>query len=199
MAHRNHVCHFFETICYVDSVKVMNEGGALLLTNEEMHDLMDTYSPYMLQMSFMYVKDWTAAEDVVQEVFIHYFKTYTQFDGRASIKTYLTKMTIHKSIDYLRSWTSRKRIVAKLFGQKQTTTYEFEAHVEQSELMKQVLQLPLKYRESILLFYYEDMTTLEIAALLSVSENTVKTRLKRAREQLKKRTTLQSWEELADE
>ncbi|AWE07949.1 hypothetical protein DCE79_11360 [Lysinibacillus sp. 2017] len=193
------MCHFFETICYVDSVKVMNEGGALLLTNEEMHDLMDTYSPYMLQMSFMYVKDWAAAEDVVQEVFIHYFKTYTQFDGRASIKTYLTKMTIHKSIDYLRSWTSRKRIVAKLFGQKQTTTYEFEAHVEQSELMKQVLQLPLKYRESILLFYYEDMTTLEIAALLSVSENTVKTRLKRAREQLKKRTTLQSWEELADE
>ena len=50
-----------------------------------------------------------------------------------------------------------------------------------------------------LLFYYEDMTTLEMAELLSLSENTVKTRLRRAREQLKERTITQSLEGLADE
>ena len=170
-----------------------------MLTNEEMHDLMDSYSPYLLQMSFLYVKDWTAAEDIVQETFIQFFKAYEQFEGRASLKTYLTKITIHKSTDYLRSWASRKRTLAKIFGQKQSFSYEFEAKIEQSELMKQVLQLPLKYRESILLFYYEDMTTLEMADLLSLSENTVKTRLRRARELLKERTTIQSWEGLADE
>lgn len=170
-----------------------------MLTNEEMHDLMDTYSPYMLQMSFMYVKDWAAAEDIVQEVFIHFFKTYTQYEGRASLKTYLTKMTIHKSIDYLRSWTSRKRTLSKIFGQKHSLSYEFEAQIEKSELMKQVLQLPLKYRECILLFYYEDMTTLEMAELLSISENTVKTRLRRAREMLKERVSPELREDLAHE
>lgn len=170
-----------------------------MLTNDAMHDLMDTYSPYLLQISYMYVKDWTAAEDIVQEIFIHFFKTHGKFKGQASIKTYLTKMTIHKSTDYLRSWASRKRTLAKLFGQQQQITYELDAQIEQSELMKQVLQLPLKYRESILLFYYEEMTTLEISELLSLSENTVKTRLRRAKELLKERVANKSWEELANE
>ena len=170
-----------------------------MLTNDAMYDLMDAYSPYLLQISYMYVKDWTAAEDIVQEIFIHYFKTHVQFKGQASIKTYLTKMTIHKSTDYLRSWASRKRTLAKLFGQQQQITYELDAQIEQSELMKQVLQLPLKYRESILLFYYEEMTTLEISELLSLSENTVKTRLRRAKELLKERVANKSWEELANE
>ncbi|MGE7023225.1 sigma-70 family RNA polymerase sigma factor [Solibacillus cecembensis] len=170
-----------------------------MLTNEEMHDLMDIYSPYLLQVSFMYVKDWVAAEDIVQESFIQYFKSYASFEGRASIKTYLTKITIHKCTDYLRSWASRKRTLGKLFGQKQTHSYEFEAQIEHSELMKHVLQLPIKYRESIVLFYYEDMTTIEMAGLLSISENTVKTRLRRAREMLKVRVETLGWEELLNE
>lgn len=164
-----------------------------------MHNLMDTYSPYLLQMSFMYVKDWAVAEDIVQEVFIQFFRTYKQFEGRSNIKTYLTKIAIHKSIDYLRSWKSRKKMMTNFLGQKQSTIYEMEAQLEQSELLKHVLALSLKYRESILLFYYEDMTTFEIAELLSLSENTVKTRLRRAREILKQRITENQWEELAHE
>ncbi|MEK4628179.1 sigma-70 family RNA polymerase sigma factor [Solibacillus sp. FSL R7-0682] len=170
-----------------------------MLTNEQMHELMDTYSPYLLQISYMYVKDFSAAEDIVQDVFIHYFKTAEQFEGRSSIKTYLTRMTIHKCTDYLRSWASRKRTLTKLLGQKPKVSYEIDTRIEHSPLMRQVLSLPFKYRESILLFYYEEMTTQEIAQLLSLSENTVKTRLRRARELLKERTATQSWEELADE
>ncbi|MEG0385739.1 MAG: sigma-70 family RNA polymerase sigma factor [Solibacillus sp.] len=170
-----------------------------MLTNEEMHDLMDTYSPYLLQISFMYVKDWAAAEDIVQESFIQFFKFYTNFEGRASVKTYLTKITIHKCTDYLRSWASRKRTLRKLFGQKETVSYEFQIQIDQSQLMKHVLQLPLNYRESILLFYFEDMTTFEMAELLRISENTVKTRLRRAREMLKMRVKTSSWEELVNE
>ena len=89
--------------------------------------------------------------------------------------------------------------MAGRFGQKQTISYEFEVQMEQSDLMKQVLQLSLKYRESILLFYYEGLTTLEIAELLSISENTVKTRLRRAREMLKEHVSKDSWEALAHE
>ena len=47
----------------------------------------------------MYVKDWNLSEDIVQEVFIQFFKTYDNYEQRASVKTYLTKMTINKCHD----------------------------------------------------------------------------------------------------
>ena len=71
-------------------------------SNEEMSDVMDMYGGYLLQLSYMYVKDWTAAEDIVQESFIKFFKASHQFEGRASLKTYLAKIVIHTSTDYLR-------------------------------------------------------------------------------------------------
>lgn len=59
--------------------------------------------------------------------------------------------------------------------------------LEKLELTKKVLQLPIKYREVMVLFYYEELTNAAIAELLNLSENTVKTRLRRSRNMLKER------------
>lgn len=59
--------------------------------------------------------------------------------------------------------------------------------LEKLELTKKVLQLPIKYREVMVLFYYEELTSAAIAELLNLSENTVKTRLRRSRNMLKER------------
>lgn len=49
------------------------------------------------------------------------------------------------------------------------------------------MRLPAKYREVLLLFYYQELQTKEIAKVLSCPESTVRVRLKRGREQLKSR------------
>lgn len=168
-------------------------------SNEEMSDVMDTYGGYLLQLSYMYVKDWTAAEDIVQESFIKFFKTSDQFEGRASLKTYLAKIVIHTSTDYLRSWKARKNLLSNIIlhtKDKKSALIEQEllANIQQTELTKHVLHLPLKYREVIVLFYYEQMTSAEIAQITGISENTVKTRLRRGREQLRARLNEEDWE-----
>ena len=66
---------------------------------------------------------------------------------------------------------------------------------ENEELFHKVLALPTKLRESIILYYYEGFSIDEIAELLSIKSNTVKTRLHRARAALK--MTLE--EEIIDE
>lgn len=147
----------------------------------------------------MYVKDWNLSEDIVQDVFIQFFKTYDNYEQRASVKTYLTKMTINKCYDALRSIASRKKTLMKLLAQKVPVSYELQTIVEQGKLMGHVLNLPIKYREMILLYYYEDLTTVEIATLLNLSENTVKTRLRRAREKLKIHIANEDWGELLHE
>ncbi|MBK4743492.1 sigma factor-like helix-turn-helix DNA-binding protein [Bacillus cereus] len=57
---------------------------------------------------------------------------------------------------------------------------------EDSRLASAVMSLPIKYREVIYLFYYEELSIKEIAMVIDVKENTIKTRLKKAKELLKK-------------
>ena len=61
-------------------------------------------------------------------------------------------------------------------------------------MYKHVLTLKVHYREVIIFYYYEEMTTVEIARLLELPEGTIKTRLKRAREQLKVKLQSSDWE-----
>lgn len=158
------------------------------LHTDEMRELIRLYGDYLTRLSYVYVKNWTIAEDIVQDVFIKYFQSQ-QFKGQSSIKTYLAKMTIHKSCDHLRSIKNRLRILESFWKQKQHTLPSSEQEtfkkLEQHTIAKAVLELPIKYREAIVLFYYEEMTSLEIATLLNISENTVKTRLRRGRNLLK--------------
>lgn len=166
-----------------------------------MKQIMDDYSGYLLQISYMYVKNWTTAEDIVQDSFIKYFKAQHQYVGNASLKTYLTKITIHTCHDYLRSWKNKKIVFSEMIlGREKTTDLlvdqEILKRIDETEITKHVIQLPIKYREVILLFYYEEMTTAEMASMLVMSENTIKTRLKRAREMLKTRLNENDWEVL---
>ena len=58
---------------------------------------------------------------------------------------------------------------------------------EDDQLIAAIMTLPIKYREVIYLFYYEELLIKEIAVVTEVSGNTVKTRLRRAKELLKER------------
>ena len=59
-------------------------------------------------------------------------------------------------------------------------------NAEARELASAVMNLPIKYREVIYLFYYEELSIKEVAIVIEVKENTIKTRLKKAKELLKK-------------
>ena len=56
---------------------------------------------------------------------------------------------------------------------------------EDEQLVKTVMSLPDTYREVIYLFYFEELSIKEISFLINVNQNTIKTRLKRAKEILK--------------
>ena len=60
-----------------------------------------------------------------------------------------------------------------------------ELSEDKAVLGNQVLALPIKYREVLVFYYYKELSMREIAELLNVPENTVKTRLQRGRKQLK--------------
>lgn len=162
---------------------------------------MTEHTDHLLRIAYLYVKDWQAAEDIVQDTFLTYYAKYEQFNERSSLKTYLVRITINKCKDYLKSWRYRKMVLTDHFfgtqAKKERATTIIEE--EQLHIAKAVLDLPIHLREVIIHYYYEELSVLEVAALLQLSDNTVKTRLRRARQLLKEKLTHAEWEVMSHE
>jgi RNA polymerase sigma-70 factor (ECF subfamily) len=63
---------------------------------------LDLYGDYLFRIALMRVKSREAAEDLVQEALLAGFKAFDSFEGRSTVKTWLTRILKNKSIDYLR-------------------------------------------------------------------------------------------------
>lgn len=149
--------------------------------------IVEQYGEYLYHFCYLYVKDRHLAEEITQDVLVKYSIHKKDFRKDASLKTYLTRIAINCCHDELRK-IKRKSLIAKLLPKGRN-----EPSVEQailtnetySTLKDSVLALPVHYREVIVLFYYEEFEVNEMADLLNVSQNTVRTRIRRAREILK--------------
>lgn len=152
-----------------------------------MQQLVETYGEYIFHLAYVYVKDTQMAEEVTQDVLYTYYEKQQQFRGEASVKTYLTRIVINKCHDELRKMKRRTILQAVLPFMKEVKSAEQHVleRVRGESLKGAVWALPIHYREVIMLYYYEDFTVQEMVHLLKVSENTIRTRLRRARQLLK--------------
>ena len=169
---------------------------------EEIEEIIAEHGDYLLRVAYLYVKNSATAEDIVQDVFIAFYEKRDQYRGEASLKTYLVKMTVNRSHDYLRSWKNKRiMLFEKIKGRSTNHTPEraMLEKVEKQELVDALFTLSINYREVLILYYFQEMTTVEIAKLLECPEATVRTRLQRARKQLEKQIIGYEWEELRHE
>lgn len=151
--------------------------------NEDIEQIIDEYSKHLLRIAYFYTKNRHAAEDIVQDVYIKFMQS--NYSRRGQLRAYLTKMTVNKSKDYLKSWAYKKIQFETKWWMKATDHDHVIQQEERSNIGAAILKLPLKYREPIILYYYEEMSVLQVAAILQINENTVKTRLRRGREHLR--------------
>ncbi|MGZ4106184.1 MAG: sigma-70 family RNA polymerase sigma factor, partial [Tumebacillaceae bacterium] len=133
----------------------------------------------------------TIAEDITQEVFLRAYTRMEQYRGEAKISTWLCSITINACRDYLRSWSHRKLVFSQALqghqAQANSESAESEAlrRLDKKEILERVLHLPLKYREVLVLHYFEELSAAEIAELLGMKEPTVRTRIQRGIAKLK--------------
>lgn len=121
------------------------------------------------------------AEDATQDTLLKLCATYRTFADEEHLKSWLIRVTINHCKSRLRApWHTRRLPLEEL---PDTPVFDDPS---QRELYDAVLALPQAYRIVLYLFYYEDMPTREIAAALHISQNTVTTRLTRAREALRR-------------
>lgn len=151
----------------------------------ELARMMRTYSHQLVGLCTGLLRDPMLAQDVVQETFIKAYRYMDGFRGEReqSEKAWLTRIAVNLCRDQQRSrWF---RFVDRSVSYD--TLPERSAPVEEThlELYQAVSQLPQKYREVILLHYYQDMDAGEISQILGVSLSSVYRRLEKARMKLK--------------
>ena len=98
-------------------------------------------------------------------------------------------MTVNFCKDVLKSPWRKRRVTLDALPDQPV----FDAP-EEGELYQTVMELPEKYRVVLYLFYYEELSTKEIAGLLGIGQTAVTTRLSRGRAQLKKRLK-EAWQD----
>ena len=124
--------------------------------------------------------------DGVQTAVLKLLECGTPFQDETHIRRWLIRVAVNESHSLRRSFWRRN--VSSLDGQTAEPAFSQPEH---SDLFYAVQELPVRYREVVHLYYYEEYSIREIAALLHLSETAVQTRLMRARRKLKQQ--LQNW------
>ena len=150
---------------------------------ERISQMIKTYEKDLLRLCRVYLKEESLAEDAMQETFIKAYKNLHTFRGDSSDKTWLFRIAINVCRDMQR--TSWFRNISRMVSLDSVQIQQPQKSEISHALMDEIMRLPKKYREVILLYYYEDMKQNEIAEILGVSVTTVCRRIEKARELLK--------------
>ncbi|KZE68959.1 RNA polymerase factor sigma C [Fictibacillus phosphorivorans] len=167
-------------------------AGVLHTENKEhvLSEAMNEHGQDLLQLVYSYVNNKTVAEDLTQDIFVKCYNSLHTYNGKAKFKTWLWRIAINHCKDYLKSWYNNKVVITeeeyKNHGTKNDLVeQQVVRREEDDELIDAIMKLPVTYREVVFLFYYEELPIKEIAVMTEVSDNTVKTRLRRSKELLK--------------
>ena len=153
---------------------------------EEMFDrLVQEYQMPLKRLCCMYLRDVPLAEDAVQETFLKVYRTLPRFRNDCSLKTWIVKIGVNTCRDMLRSAWFRHHDRRVTPEEMETAAEENGQSGETEALGKAILGLPARYKDVILLYYYQDMTQEETAEALGTSMSTVSRRLKHAQELLR--------------
>lgn len=165
----------------------MGNNDNLLNEPDNLTTTVNQYADMILRLALAHLGNLADAQDVCQEVYIKYFKHQRIFNNPEHEKAWFIRVTINTCRDVIRSpWR-------KWFSPYEEVPLPNEP-AEDLEIVSYVLMLPRKYRIVIHLYYYEGYKTAEIAQLLSINENTVRTQLKRAKALLKTKI-MEEWDD----
>lgn len=150
---------------------------------KQLRGLISAYQPELLRVCYFYLRDRQLAEDAVQEAFTRIWRRLDKAHDCPCDKAWIYRIAINCCRDMQRTgWFRRMLPVGEpeLFPQEGTVICD-----ETIALNMAVHALPLRQREVILLYYYQNFTVTEIAGILRISQPSVTERLKRARKSLR--------------
>lgn len=170
---------------------------------EAFDNLVTRYSGDVYAVLFRITENAEDAADLTQETFLSALKAIKNFRGDSELKTWLIRIAINHSRNRFRWWKRRRRsetisldatigesdsnVGESISGNTESAEDTVLRHEREVALRKALLELPEHYREAIVLCDIEGLSYDEIATALDINIGTVKSRIARGRDELRKR------------
>ena len=180
----------------MDDLKIIE--SCLLGNTQIFSRLIDNYKNMVYNLAYRMSNNPHEAEDISQETFLRAYQSLARFNPSYKFSTWLYQITLNiirdkykkKDIDYVSLDTPIETDDSEFYPQPADLTNNPEKIISQKEdvqaIQQAIYSLPLKYREVLVLRHLQDLSYIEIANILKLPAGTVKVRLYRAREQLRK-------------
>lgn len=162
-------------------------------------ELVELYKDRVFALSYRMLGNRQEAEDVAQEAFIRAYTNIDRYQIDRKFSTWLYRIATNLSIDRMRKKKPDYYLDAEVAGTDGLTMYsQVSADVQlpedevvsleaQDGIHRAILSLPAKYRSAITLKYIQELSLKEISEILDLPIGTVKTRIHRGREALRKK------------
>lgn len=162
-------------------------------------EIVELFKDKVYQLCYRMVGNAHDAEDIAQEAFIRAYVNINSYDTNRKFSTWLYRIATNLSIDRLRKRKPDYFLDAEIEGTEGLTMYSqvpsdeiqpdemVETLEFQEWIQQEINELPVMYRSVIVLKYIEELSLKEIGDILDLPIGTVKTRIHRGREALRKR------------
>lgn len=171
--------------------------------NAAYEQLIERYSGEIFALLYRFTENAEDAADLTQETFLRVVRSIHKFRGDSELKTWLYRIAINESRNRYRWWKRRRRdsttsidatignsdmtISDTIADQSISPEDEVLRRERESALEIALLEVPMIYREAVILCDIEGLTYDETANVLDISLGTVKSRISRGREVLRNR------------
>lgn len=154
------------------------------MNQETFIHIFKTYHSLVFRVAFAEVKNHADAEDILQEVFFRYLRYQPELESSEHERAWMIRTTLNLCKDYFKNKWNSSTVGMDKVAESEKVYFKLP-YMEEDDTLWAVLELKERYRRPLYLFYYEDYSIKEIAQILHLSENTVKTNLRRGRQAVK--------------
>ena len=153
-------------------------------------DIVEIYYGKALRLAYLISGNYADSQDIVQETFINCFKNASKIREPQHFESYLNKTLTRKAWEICKK-RKQEQPVDEFFDESIADSFSVtDSYIQKEEnrlILKTIMSLPVKHRSVVILYYYNNLTTKEIAEITGLFEGTVKSRLSSARKKIKKK------------
>jgi len=160
--------------------------------------LYEQYHMMVFHIAYQYLQNQEDAEEITQDVFVQVHQSMEKFEGKSSIKTWIYRISINKSLDFIKYKNSKKRWF--IFGTKSQNNQEtlsvesidhFDLQLENEEksalLYTQINALPTNQKTAFILSKHKELSHREIAEIMDLSVSAIESLVFRAKKTLQQK------------
>lgn len=148
-----------------------------------------SYKDRLLYYGKRFLTEWQEVEDIVSEAFLKLWLVHTDMQSDTHVANFLYRTVRHRAIDRQRALQRRDQLLENLQPVEETEGNQFEAELVRVEMVHllahAVDSLPEKYRQIFELAYHADRSPGEIARILQLNPDTVRSQKRRAIEMIR--------------